>query len=156
VMKPAGSPSIRAITEVSAKSRHHSRYEYEEFRSSTAVSFASRHGCCPSSSSGVRTSVCVFGSASAFLTPINLTGCDCASTPQPSTTWHFRAHSLDLPACNRPVLAHGISGMWRGAHSRSYRAGASLSFRYIWRQLEQRFHVFHVTSAHFGHQDFLL
>src|SRR5699024_6473296 len=53
-------------------------------------------------------------------------------------------------------LAHGISGMWRGAHSRSYRAGASLSFRYIWRQLEQRFHVFHVTSAHFGHQDFLL
>src|SRR5699024_3878136 len=46
--------------------------------------------------------------------------------------------------------------MWRGAHSRSYRAGASLSFRYIWRQLEQRFHVFHVTSAHFGHQDFLL
>src|SRR5699024_8500178 len=35
-------------------------------------------------------------------------------------------------------------------------ASASLSFRYIWRQLEQRFHVFHVTSAHFGHQDFLL
>src|SRR5699024_8159290 len=68
----------------------------------------------------------------------------------------FRNNRPEHPRCNRPDLAHGISGMWRGARSRSYRAGASLSFRYIRRSLEQWFHVFHVNSAQFGQQDLLL
>src|SRR5690606_8448467 len=40
--------------------------------------------------------------------------------------------------------------------SRSYRAGGSLSFRYIWMHLEQGFHVFHVTSVELGQQGCLL
>src|SRR5690606_2815328 len=51
--KPTTLPSVRATAEVCAKSRHHSKYAYAEFRSSTCESRVIRYSSGPSATTGV-------------------------------------------------------------------------------------------------------